>query len=85
MDALTTDQELLAALQVAREENPELAQTLDLHAEVISARSKVEASLPDLKADKQEVAGLVDRRAPLLEQWELEWDPDTFAVLAAQI
>ena len=85
MDAPTTDQELLAALQVAREENPELAQTLDLHAEVISARSKVEASPPDLEADKQEVAGLVDRREPLLERWELEWDPAAFAALATQI
>ena len=85
MDAPTTDQELLAALQVAREKNPELAQTLDLHAEVISARSKVEANPPDLKADKQEVAGLVDRRDPLLSRWELEWDPDIFAALAAEI
>ncbi len=39
----TTDDELLAALRKAREKSPELAQTIDLHLEVVSARSEIEA------------------------------------------
>ena len=85
MDIPITDEELLAALDVAREKNPELAQTIDLHSEVISARSKVEATPKDRKADKQEVAELVDRREPMLSRWQLEWDPNAFASLAAEV
>jgi FdhE protein len=69
------DQELLAALRDARENHPELAHTIGLHEEIISARSTVEVSTPEL----------LDQRVALLQHWGLEWDPARVAALAAQI
>jgi FdhE protein len=81
----TADQELLAALRDAREDNPELAHTIDLHEEIVSARSTVEVSTPSLHVDQEEVARLLDQRVALLQHWGLEWDPARLATLAAQI
>jgi FdhE protein len=79
------DQELLAALRDARENHPELAHTIGLHEEIISARSTVEVSTPDLQVDQQVVSKLLDQRVALLQHWGLEWDPARVAALAAQI
>lgn len=85
MEPPRADQKLLAALRDAREDHPELAQTIDLHEELISARSVIEVSVPDLPVDQQEVSRLLDQRVPLLQRWGLEWDPARLAALAAQI
>lgn len=85
MDAPRTDEELLAAMREAREQNPELAQTVALHEEVVRARSTVEVSPPQFDADEEEVNTLLDERASLLQRWQLDWDPETFSALATQI
>jgi FdhE protein len=85
VDAPRTDQELLAALREAREQNPELAETVDLHEEVVDARSRHQVSPPEIDADEEEVNTLLDQRVPLLQRWELDWDPEAFSTLAAQI
>jgi hypothetical protein len=85
VDTPIGDQELLAALHEARENHPELAHTIDLHEEIITTRSTVEVSPPNLGADEQEVARLLDQRVALLQHWGLEWDPARLATLAAQI
>jgi FdhE protein len=85
VDAPRTDQELLAALREAREQNPELAETVRLHEEVVSARSAIQVSPPQIDADEEEVNTLLDQRVSLLQQWELDWDPEAFSALAAQI
>ena len=85
MKAPTTDQELLAALREERSKSPALAETIDLHQEVIKARSEIDAGPPEVLPDQQEIARLLDQRAFLLQQWELEWDPEAFVPLATQI
>jgi FdhE protein len=85
VDAPRTDQELLAALREAREQNPELTETVDLHEEVVSARSTVEVSPPEINADVEKVNTLLDQRVSLLQSWELDWDVEAFSALAAQI
>jgi FdhE protein len=85
MNVPPTDQQLLAALQEEREKRPELAETIDLHQEVIAARAEVEAGLPDLHPDPEEVARLVDERVPALKRWGLDWDPDSFTTLGGRI
>jgi FdhE protein len=80
-----TDQQLLAALQEERERHPELAETIELHEEVIAARAEVEASLPGLHPDPEEVARLVDERVPALQRWALHWDLDGFTTLGGLV
>jgi len=81
----TTDDELLAALREEREKKPELAQTIDLHLEVISARSEIEVKAPEVYPDENEVEQLIDQRVPFLRRWPLEWDQDSFARLAVSV
>lgn len=80
-----TDRQLLAALQEERERHPELGPTIGLHEEVIAARSEVEATLPDLVADREEVARLVEERLSALQRWGLYWDADSFTMLGSRI
>lgn len=82
---VTTDEELLVALEEARKKNPQLEQTIDLHSQVIAARSQLEIPTPELDADKGEVARLVDERTPLIRRWEPTWDVDDFASLVTRI
>jgi len=85
VEAPRTDEELLAALREARQQNPELAETVHLHEEVVSARSTVQVSPPEIDADEEEVNTLLDQRISLLQRWDLDWDPETLSDLAAQI
>jgi FdhE protein len=85
MQAPPTDQQLLVALREERNRNPELARIIDLHEEVIAARAKVEAALPDLAPDRAEVAALMESRVSLLEHWGLDWDTDGFLTLSRRI
>ena len=85
MDAISTDEELLAALEEERKKNPDLAQAIDLHHEVISTRGKVEAQATGVEPDAQEVATAIDQRVPLIERWALGWDEDSVTRLGAQI
>ena len=85
MDAISTDEELLAALEEERKKNPDLAQAIDLHHEVISTRGKVEAQATGVESDAQEVATAIDQRVPLIERWALGWDEDSVTRLGAQI
>jgi FdhE protein len=81
----TTDEELLSGLEETRETNPDLGQTIDFHAEVIRARSQIQAPRPELDADEREVARLIDDRTPLVQRWEPVWDLESFTTLAARI
>ncbi len=85
METPTTDQELLAALEEARKTKADLRQTIDLHLEIVAARSKIQVHPRELGADQREVARLIDERIPLLQRWELEWDLDNFLNLASRI
>jgi len=85
VDAISTDEELLAALEEERKKNPDLAQAIDLHHEVISTRGKVEAQATGVEPDAQEVATAIDQRVPLIERWALGWDEDSVTRLGAQI
>jgi len=85
MEAPPTDQRLLVALREERNRKPELAQTIDLHEEVIAARAEMEVALPDLAPDRAEVAALMDDRVSLLEHWGLHWDRDSFGTLSQRI
>lgn len=81
----TTDHELLAALREEREKRPELAQTIDLYLELISARSEIEVKAPEINPDEKEAEQLIDQRVPLLRRWPLEWDQDSFTPLAIRV
>jgi len=85
VDAISTDEELLAALEEERKKNPDLAQAIDLHHEVISTRGKVEAQATGVEPDAQEVATAIDQRVPLIERWALGWDEDSVTRLGTQI
>ena len=85
MEAITTDGELIAALEEERKKNPDLAQAIDLHHEVISTRGKVEAQATGVEPDAQEVATAIDQRVPLIDRWALGWDEDSVTRLGAQI
>jgi FdhE protein len=85
MDAPPTDQRLLEALQDERNRHPELAQTIDLHEEIITARSEIEVALPDPPVDRDEVARLMEERVPVLERWGLHWDLERVSSLGSRI
>ena len=85
MEAITTDGELIAALEEERKKNPDLAQAIDLHHEVISTRGKLEAQATGVEPDAEEVATAIDQRVPLIERWALGWDEDSVTRLGAQI
>lgn len=85
MKPSTTDQELLAALEEVRKARPDLGETINLHIQVIAARSAIQVEPPQLEVDELEVARLMDERTPLLRRWDLEWDLDTFTALATGI
>jgi FdhE protein len=81
----TSDEELLAALEEAREKYPQLTQTIDQHRQVISARSKLQIPQMEVDASEDEVARLIDQREPLIRRWEPRWDFDRFAGLVTRI
>jgi len=81
----TSDEELLAALEKARENYPQLEQTIDLHRQVIAARSELQIPVAELDASKDEVARLIDERTPLIRRWEPAWDVDGFTTLVARV
>ncbi len=85
MEAMVTDEGLLAALEEERKKSPELAQAVDLHREIIAVRAKVQVEATHIEPDDQEVARIVDQRVPLIQRWELRWDEDGFTRLAAQV
>lgn len=81
----SSDQALLAALEGARKKNPRLEQTIDLHRQVVAARSELQIPQPELDVDGDEVGRLIDQRTPLIRRWEPEWDLDSFTSVAALI
>jgi FdhE protein len=85
MKAPGKDQELLAALREQRGKNPELSQVIDLHTEIIAARSEIEVQPPDTVPGQQEVGRLLDERVPILRRYELEWDVEAFTALAMRV
>lgn len=85
MKAPRKDQELLAALREQREKNPELSQVIDLHEEIIAARSEMEVEPPNTVPGQQEVGRLLDERVPILRRYELEWDVQAFTALARRV
>jgi FdhE protein len=85
MEVPPTDQQLLVALRDERNRHPELAHIIALHEEVVAARAKVQAALPDFAPDRAEVAALMENRVSLLEHWGLDWDADDFLTLSQRI
>jgi FdhE protein len=85
MKAPRKDQELLAALREQRDKNPGLSQVIDLHAEIIAARSEIEVQPPKTVPGQQEVGRLLDERVPILRRYELEWDVEAFTALATRV
>jgi FdhE protein len=85
MEVPPTDQRLLEALQDERDPHPELAQMIDLHEELISARSEIEVASLDPPLTRDEVARLTDERVPVLERWALPWDLERVSSLSSRI
>jgi FdhE protein len=85
MKAPMTDQDILAALREQRDKNPGLSQVIDLHMEIIAARSEIEVQPPTTVPGQKEVGRLLDERVPILHRYELEWDVQAFTALAARV
>jgi len=85
MKGPTTDQELLEALREQRDKDSGLSPVIDLHMEIIAARSAIEVQPPDTVRGQQEVGRLLDEPGPVLLRYELEWDVQAFTALAARV
>jgi len=85
MKSAMTDRELLEALREERSRKPALSTVIGLHEEVIAARSEVEVRPPANVPGQQEVERLLDERVPILRRYDLEWDVEALAPLAARV
>jgi len=79
------DEKLLSGLQEELQKRPELAETINLHQELIAARREVEPEVTHIRPDQREVDELLARRTALLRRWNLKWDEQSFIGLAAQV
>jgi len=73
MKSSTTDRELLKALREQRDKDPGLSPVIDLHMEIIAARSEIEVHPLGAVPGQKEVSALLDERVPILRRYELEW------------
>jgi len=78
-------EEILKGLEEKREKKPELAETIDLHRALLLAQADVQAPLPRLELEAEEVRALLREGSPLLKPEELKVNWEVFGQLREEI
>jgi FdhE protein len=76
---------ILEGLERAKEQNPALAEIVDLHHDLLQAQAQVQVSPAQPQCDEQQALASLQQGTPLLHSQELTLDWEAFGALFAQV